>query len=94
MYDSIFETVVKGSNTVFLDIPDKEYFFSYDEINLNSAQEIAEDYFKYKGRDGIPHVEDISLDASTHRVKIEINVEHDREYKLNPYSVPKIFDLQ
>lgn len=93
MYDSIFETVVRGSNTVFLDIPEDDYFLSYDDISRDSAQEIAEDYFKFKGRDGTPHVRDISYDVSTNRVKIEVAVDYHRKYKLEPYTVPDMLNL-
>ncbi len=37
---NIFETVVKGSNTVFLDIPSEQYFSYYDR--LDKSQQITQ----------------------------------------------------
>jgi len=88
MFDNIFETVVRGSNTVFLDIPESDYFFSYESLSIENAQELADDYFVTRARDGVPHVKDITFDASIHRVKIIIEVEHNRENKLDHYQIP------
>ena len=88
MFSNIFETVVKGSNTIFLDIPEKDYFFSYDTISKKSAQDLTDNYFKIKSKDGVPSVVDINLDASTHRVKILLEVEYNRQHKLEHYSIP------
>ncbi|WP_251861849.1 hypothetical protein [Clostridium sp. Marseille-Q2269] len=46
---NIFETVVKGSNTVFLDIPSEQYFSCYDKLDKKSADNIVRDYFISKG---------------------------------------------
>ena len=88
MFDNIFETVVKGSNTVFLDIPEDDYFFRYESLREDAAQELVNDYFIARSRDGIPHVTDISFDALTHRVKIMVEVDHKREHKLDQYQIP------
>ena len=88
VYENIFETVVKGSNTIFLDIPEEDYFFSYDTISPKSAQELTDNYFKTKAKDGIPRVKDIDFDASIHRVKILLEVEYNRAHKLEAYTVP------
>lgn len=46
---NIFETVVKGSNTVFLDIPSEQYFSYYDRLDKKSADNIVKDYFINRG---------------------------------------------
>jgi len=93
MFENIFETVVKGSNTVFLDIPESDYFFRYESLSQDDAQELVNDYFISRSRDGIPHVKDVTFDASIHRVKITVQVEHDREHKLDAYQVPDSLNI-
>lgn len=88
MFENIFETVVRGSNTIFLDIPEKDYFFSYDTLSPKNAQELTDNYFNSKARDGIPYVKDINFDASTHKVKILLEVEYNREHKLEQDILP------
>lgn len=93
MYDNIFETVVKGSNTIFLDVPEKDYFFSYDTLSPKSAQELTDNYFKTRAKDGVPKVKDIDFDGSTHRVKILLEVEYNREHKLESYNIPDSLNI-
>lgn len=88
MFDNIFETVVKGSNTVFLDIPEDDYFFRYESLSEDSAQELVSDYFITRARDGIPHVKDVTFDGLTHRVRVTVAVDHKRENKLDQYQIP------
>ena len=88
MFDNIFETIIKGSKTVFLDMPEEEFKFSYDSLTLDAAQEIAEDYFLTRARDGVPHAKDISIDKGTHRVKITLEVDHLQECGGEYYSIP------
>jgi hypothetical protein len=75
MFEDVFETVIKGSNTVYLNIPDDKYFVNYDEINNTAAEEIANNYFYSRGRNVIPFVEDIDYDASIHNIKINVKVQ-------------------
>lgn len=93
MFDNIFETVVKGSNTVFLDIPESDYFFRFESLTEEAAQELVNDYFVTKSRDGIPHVKDVTFDASIHRVKITVQVEHNRGHKLDQYQIPDFLNV-
>lgn len=94
MFESIFETVVMGSNTVFLDIPENEYFLSYDDLDRASVEELVKNYFLMKGRDGIPIVKDLEYDINTHRVKITVDVQQQRDYKLESYEVPDSLNIQ
>lgn len=75
MFKDVFETVIMGSTTVYLNIPDDEYFINYGEINNTAAEEIANNYFYLKGRNVIPLVEDIDYDASIHNIKINVKVQ-------------------
>lgn len=94
MFESIFETVVMGSNTVFLDIPENEYFLSYDDLDRASVEELVKNYFLMNGKDGIPIVKDLEYDLNTHRVKITVDLQHERDYKLEAYQVPDTLNVQ
>lgn len=90
VFENIFETVIKGSTTEFLNIPEEDYFFSYDKLTKEAAQEITDLYFKMKGKDGIPAVKEINFDPSVKLVQITLEVSNNRDFKLEPYSVPNI----
>lgn len=77
MYSSIHEVVREGSDTVLLAIPEQEYFLSYESLTLESAQELVENYFKYRGRDGIPKVTDVDFNSITRSVKITVGVTYE-----------------
>ncbi|WP_034868996.1 hypothetical protein [Clostridium lundense] len=74
MVESVFETIIMGSNTVFLDMPEDEYLLKYTSLSLDSAQNLADYYFKYRGRDVMPEVKDIDLNPDTHSVKITVEL--------------------
>lgn len=93
MFESILETVSEGSNTIFLDIPEKDYFFSYNTISETSAQELTDNYFKTKAKDGIPHVKEINFDSSTHKVKILLEIDYNRQHKLENYIIPDTLNI-
>jgi hypothetical protein len=88
MYNNIYETVIKGSNTVFLDLPEDEYFLAYDNLSRENVQELVRNYFNFRGRDGIPLVADINVDAVTHRIKITVDMNYDRDTKLELINTP------
>ncbi|MCR1933867.1 hypothetical protein ACQX0N_10255 [Clostridium tepidum] len=67
---NIFETVVKGSNTVFLDIPSEEYFSYYDRLNKKSANNIVKDYFINKGSKKDAEVMDVGYNEHTKSIQI------------------------
>ncbi|KOR24275.1 hypothetical protein [Clostridium sp. L74] len=67
---NIFETVVKGSNTVFLDIPSEEYFSYYDRLNKKSADNIVKDYFINKGSKKDAEVMDVGYNEYTKSIQI------------------------
>ncbi|AGK97059.1 hypothetical protein [Clostridium pasteurianum] len=88
MMEDIFETVKEGSNVVYLDMPKKDFLFKYNNFNRDSAQNLVDNYFKEKGRDGIPKVEEISLDDSRGIMKITVAVNYERDFKLEEYKIP------
>ncbi|MDS1004047.1 hypothetical protein ACFLKB_17100 [Clostridium sp. FAM 1755] len=67
---NIFETVVKGSNTVFLDIPSEEYFSYYDRLNKKSADNIVNDYLINKGSKKDAEVMDVGYNEYTKSIQI------------------------
>ncbi|MGO5065881.1 hypothetical protein FDF31_10635 [Clostridium sporogenes] len=67
---NIFETVIKGSNTVFLDIPSEEYFSYYDRLNKKSADNIVKDYFINKGSKKDAEVMDVGYNEYTKSIQI------------------------
>lgn len=93
MIENIFETVIMGSNKVFLNMPEDDYFFSYDFLNIESAKDLVETYFRLRGRDGIPHVVDIEHDAPTHRVKITLEVDEHESCDMEGYKVPDSLNI-
>lgn len=77
MLENIFETKVLGSNTIFLDIPEEEYFVNYNNLSEKAAEEITCNYFKIRNKTGIPHVKHIHSIPNIHNVEIIIEVEKD-----------------
>ncbi|NFD90929.1 hypothetical protein FCV35_11815 [Clostridium botulinum] len=67
---NIFETVIKGSNTVFLDIPSEQYFLYYDRLDKKSADNIVKDYFINKRNKKDAEVMNIEYNEYTKSVQI------------------------
>lgn len=88
MYNDIYEIVSDTSNTVNLVIHEKDFFLSYDDLNKENAQDLVENYFKFKGRDGVPVVADIDYNQQTRRIQITVDMDYDRASKLEPASAP------
>jgi hypothetical protein len=92
VFENIFETVIRGSSTEFLNIPEDDYFLSYEKISKDAAQEITDLYFKMKGKDGVPTVKEITYDPSVKLVQITLEIAEHRDFKLEPYTVPHILN--
>lgn len=92
MLQNIFETIIKGSNTIYLDVPEKDYFFSYDSISKESAEDIVKNYFDMKGKDGIPYIKDIEHDSATHKVEITVEVKQDMENRIHQRRIPDVLN--
>lgn len=79
MFDNVFETIIVGSNTEFLDIPEKDFFLKYENLDEESAKDLIDNYFSMIKKDVTSHVKDIKIDNSTHRVNITVEVHKNRE---------------
>lgn len=75
MLRNLSETVILGSNTIFLNVPEKEYFYSYYTVSKEAAKEIAKGYFIATGKKGTPFVREISVDPTVHNVEITVEVD-------------------
>jgi hypothetical protein len=93
LLENIFETVVKGSNTIFLDMSEDDYYLSYDTINRNAAEEITNNYFRMRQRDGIPSIVDISEDKFAHTIKITVEVDSLSDSNVGVYKVPDSLNM-
>jgi hypothetical protein len=93
MLDNIFETKVKGSRTIFLDVPSKDYFSSYDSVDKSTAQEMVNTYFQINEKDGVPHVDEAEEDNAFNIVKIKINVQHGIQNNIEPYTTENFFGI-
>lgn len=94
MFEDIFETIIIGSNTVFLNVPEQDYFFTYKDLNMEAAQEITGNYFDMKQKNGMPHAKDIDFDSITHKVKITVDVEKNRKQKFIQHSIPEVLNAE
>ncbi|MDP4143892.1 MAG: hypothetical protein Q8936_05335 [Bacillota bacterium] len=88
MFEDVYETVLNGSNHVYLDVPKELYFQDNDDIDKESVQNFAANYFKMTGRDGIPKVISVDTDADQQLIRLAIEVDMEREHKLDQYNVP------
>jgi hypothetical protein len=95
MLENIMETTIVGSNTVYLNIPEEDYFLSYETVTREAANEITNMYFLMRAREGRPEVKDIVFDEPSHRVRITLAVDlEDNKYTdLEGYSVPDTLNI-
>lgn len=93
MIENIVETDIFGSNTVYLNIPEEDYFLSYDSITRAAAEEITTNYFLMRGREGIPEVRDIKFNEPLHSIRITLEVkEQEGSYK-EGFAFPTHLDI-
>lgn len=88
MFENIIEKTVIDSNTVLLNIPEEDYFLSYEAVTRDAAEDITRNYFLMRNRDGIPMVRDIEFDEPKHRVIITLEVRENLESHKTGYAVP------
>jgi hypothetical protein len=93
MIENMVETDIIGTNTVYLSIPEEDYFLSYESVTVDAAEEITRNFFLMRGREGRQTVKDISFDEPLHRVKITLEVEQDYETDKMGYAVPTHLDI-
>lgn len=93
MLENIVETDIFGSNTVCLNIPEEDYFLSYETVTKDAAEEITRNFFLMRGREGIPEVKNIEFIEPLHSVRITLSVkEQEGSYKTG-YAVPTYLDI-
>jgi len=95
MIENIMETTIVGSKTVYLNIPEEDYFLTYETVTREAANEITQNYFLMRGREGRPEVKDVEYDEPSHRVKITLEVDlKDNQYSgLKGYAVPDSLNI-
>jgi hypothetical protein len=74
MIENIIERTMPGTNTVYLNIPEEDFFLSYETVTMDAAKEIAQTYFLYRTRDGFFDVKNIDFYEPHHRVTITLEV--------------------
>lgn len=93
MLQNIFETIIKGSSTEFLDVPEDDYFLCYEGVSMECAEDIVKNYFDMKAKDGIPHVKDIEYNSATHKVKITVEVEQSGDKEIHAREIPDVLNI-
>lgn len=78
MLRNLSETRIWGSNTIFLNVPENEFFYAYNGLTEEAAKEITKGFFHATGKRGTPSVKDISFDSSIHNIKITVEVDNNR----------------
>ncbi len=61
---------------ILLQIAEKDYFSVYDSLNDSNAEEILENYLKYRADDGRPEEVKISHDKNKHIVEVDAVVNY------------------
>ncbi|AAK79241.1 hypothetical protein BJV85_002727 [Clostridium acetobutylicum] len=91
MFDSVYETFIsKDDNRVCLDIPKNDFLFSYEDITKDTAKDFVNNYFREKGREGIPNVTDVSIESDVIRLYIKIDYSESQK----PMNVPDSLNMR
>ena len=88
MFDNVHEANIKGSDRLLLQVSEHDYLFNYNHVSINNSQDFANNYFSVRSRDGIPFVEQTSIDKDRGLVSIFINVDYDVNRQRDNYTVP------
>jgi len=78
MLDSIFERRIRQEDgyNVFLDIPEKEFYQVYEDLNENTAQELLNSFLEYRQDDGRPSDIAVKHNKNTHIVTINAKLDY------------------
>lgn len=90
MFDNVYESFGKNRDVMCLIIPKKDFLFSYEDINKETANDFADNYFKAKGREGIPQVKDVQIEDAM--IKFYVSV--DRSESEKPMNVPDSLNMR
>ncbi|SKA75522.1 hypothetical protein SAMN05428976_102130 [Clostridium sp. USBA 49] len=93
MLENIIETDIFGSNIVYLNIPEEDYFLSYEDVTKEAAEEITKTFFLMRGREGIPEVKNIEFIEPLHSVRITLDVKKQEGSYKTGYAVPTHLDI-
>jgi hypothetical protein len=93
MLENIIETDIFGSNIVYLNIPEEDYFLSYEDVTKEAAEEITKTFFLMRGREGIPEVKSIEFIEPLHSVRITLDVKKQEGSYKTGYAVPTHLDI-
>ena len=92
MFNNVIETIIEGTNEEYLNIPQEEFFFSYDSLNHRNAEDFVKNYFEFKSKDGIPIIKDIDSDNDTNMVRITLEVNYNKKSNREGYVVPDVIE--
>ncbi|KNF09501.1 hypothetical protein CLPU_3c02810 [Gottschalkia purinilytica] len=73
MLNSIKETRIRednGLHRITLEVPEKDFFEAYDEVDEHSAYDLLKQYLLYREDDGRPKNVDINYNKNSHIVTI------------------------
>lgn len=73
MLNSIKETRTRDDNGIYellLEVPEKDFFIAYDEIDRDSAYDLLKQYLVYKQDDGRPEDIEINHNKETNIITI------------------------
>lgn len=92
MYSDIYEAVLPGSDTVLLVMHERDYFQTYEDLTEENCEDLVVNYFRFTGRDGVPKVSNIDMNHNTGRIQITVDVDYDRDHKLEPMKTPDVLN--
>lgn len=91
MFDSVYETFnSEKDNSVCLNIPKNDFLFSYESVSKSTAADFVNNYFKEKGREGIPKVKDVSIDNNVVQLYVDVDLSESEK----PINVPDSLNMR
>ncbi|MDW8799830.1 hypothetical protein P8V03_01515 [Clostridium sp. A1-XYC3] len=76
MLQNVFYTAIKGSNIVFLNIPEVDYFSMYDSLTKEFAEDIVQRYFTMRGKEEILRLREMEIDSQTHNINLMLELDN------------------
>ncbi|SKA94798.1 hypothetical protein SAMN05443428_11662 [Caloramator quimbayensis] len=78
MYNNVLEKRIKKNDIyeITIQIPEDDYFNSYESLTRDSAAEILQNYLKYHHDDGKPDDIEIHHNKNAHIVNINANLHY------------------
>ncbi|MFA9398895.1 MAG: hypothetical protein ACERKV_11620 [Clostridiaceae bacterium] len=82
MKDVIFKTVVQGSSIIFLDIPQDDFYYEYNNISIDAAKKLTKSYFREKDENRDFDIVDVRKDDYTNNVEITVKLDNSKRLSL------------